>query len=502
MIYINETGKQNEVWLPKPYDTAGECPECPESASTWNSGYTSGWTDGVASVVCPDCDDAFNSGYTSGWTDGVASVVCPDCDDAYNSGYTSGRTDGYEDGFDEGHASGVTDGWEPAYNSGYTDGANSVDCSAEYDRGYDDGWVDGRVEGYNDGWPAGYTSGYTDGVNASGGDYASGYTAGFGQGYTSGHTDGYDEGFRDGQQDGYIGGFDDGHASGVTDGIAEQLAKLSADTFTQNGTYTRADGWSSVTVNVAQTGYTQQDLENAFNSGWTNGYNSGHTDGLSGCTGETLCGYLVAEYNVTSTTDPTKLVDVNVGIVKAELEDGTDIVFVPVPGGAGGSAYTFSATGIQKVLYITSGDITYDGVTYRDLVREQFQNVDQLVSVIVPPCIECLDFACFGFCDSLTSVTIPDSVVMIGGDAFRGCSALRNVTIPSSVTDIYGWAFQGDSGLTRMTFLGTTPPVLHGDYTLGSTTYTFPIYVPAAAVNTYKTAWPNYASRIQANPNN
>lgn len=203
MIYINETGKQNEVWLPKPYDTAGECPECPDSASTWNSGYTSGYTDG----------------YGSGFTDGAESV---DCDDAYNSGYNSG---------------------------------------------------------------------YTDGVNASGGDYASGYTDGFDHGYESGVTDGFSDGYSSGHTDGYSSGHTDGwgegYTSGATDGINSQKALLSADTFTQNGTYTRADGWSSVTVNVAQTGYTLQDLENAYNSGWTEGYGSGYTDGYNDASGET-----------------------------------------------------------------------------------------------------------------------------------------------------------------------------------------------------------------------
>lgn len=48
----------------------------------------------------------------------------------------------------------------------------------------------------------------------------------------------------------YDQGKEDGHAEGMDD----QKALLSSTTFTQNGEYSREDGWSAVTVNVAQTG--------------------------------------------------------------------------------------------------------------------------------------------------------------------------------------------------------------------------------------------------------
>ena len=83
----------------------------------------------------------------------------------------------------------------------------------------------------------------------------------YNSGYTSGNTD----------------GFASGHTSGVTDGVAQQKALLSSTTITQNGTYTRENGWSAVTVNVS--GYTQQDLDAAYQRGWNDGYQSGYTDG-------------------------------------------------------------------------------------------------------------------------------------------------------------------------------------------------------------------------------
>ena len=142
MIYINKTGKQNQVWMPKPYDIV---------------------------INCPDADDAYNSGYTSGYTDG------------FEEGYPSGRTDGFEEGYTSGYTDGLSacsggsceEEWQDGYDSGFTDGSNSVDCTDFYNSGvtdgYASGYTSGRTDGYDDGWQPGYQSGYTDGLNACSG---------------------------------------------------------------------------------------------------------------------------------------------------------------------------------------------------------------------------------------------------------------------------------------------------------------------------------------------
>ena len=104
---------------------------------------------------------------------------------------------------------------------------------------------------------------------------------------------------------------------------------------------------------------------------------------------------------------------------------------------------------------------------------------------------------------NLVSVTIPSSVTRIDGQAFLGCDDLTGITIPSSVTYIGAAAFGLCSGLTSMTFESEVPATLAGESVippenLGPYDYTFPIYVPETAVNTYKTAWPEYAHRIVA----
>ena len=104
-------------------------------------------------------------------------------------------------------------------------------------------------------------------------------------------------------------------------------------------------------------------------------------------------------------------------------------------------------------------------------------------------------------CSGLTSVTIPNSVTSIGNYAFSGCSGLTSVTIPNSVTYIGDWAFLWCSGLTSVTIEAETPPSL---WPLPEELYdpnsNFPIYVPCGTLDTYKTAWSDYASRIKYAP--
>ena len=94
----------------------------------------------------------------------------------------------------------------------------------------------------------GYESGYTQGLEDAGGEYADGYAA----------------------------------------GIAEQKSKLSGITITENGEYTRADGYSGITVNVPQTGTVATYQTKNFSID-----NNGDTtitvdDGYDGITGGTI----------------------------------------------------------------------------------------------------------------------------------------------------------------------------------------------------------------------
>jgi len=241
------------------------------------SGYTAGYEDGK--------NKGFQSGYTSGVTDGIEegkeeqkSLMVYTAitengtysrEDGYNEIFVdvpsySGAS--YESGYTDGYASGYTDGSEDGFESGYTSG-------------YTDGTEDGFGSGFTSGYTQGYSSGYTDGLNTSGQSYESGYTSGYTDGYESGYTQGTEDGFGSGYTDGYGSGYTDGsedgygsgYTSGKTDGVAEQKAKLVSTAVTSNGSYSREDGFSSISVNVPQTGHTDEEIEEAFSSGKTAG---------------------------------------------------------------------------------------------------------------------------------------------------------------------------------------------------------------------------------------
>lgn len=123
-----------------------------------------------------------------------------------------------------------------------------------------------------------------------------------------------------------------------------------------------------------------------------------------------------------------------------------------------------------------------------------------------------------GFSGSLiNNLTVPSNVTSISDFAFDGCGSITSVTIHSGVTSL-GYACFRNCKLTGVTDYSTTPQKLYG-YWKGQISspdryYQFhcflddgiydnyPIYVPAASVNAYKTAtgWTEYADRIKAKP--
>ena len=120
--------------------------------------------------------------------------------------------------------------------------------------------------------------------------------------------------------------------------------------------------------------------------------------------------------------------------------------------------------------------------------RWTFYDCSGLTSITIPNSVTTIGWWAFCDCSGLTSVTIPNSVTIIGPWAFSGCSGLTSVTIPNSVTTIGGWAFSDCSGLTSVTCLSSTPPSIE-DYAFDTEVkQKATLYVPAEAVNRYKTA--------------
>lgn len=115
-------------------------------------------------------------------------------------------------------------------------------------------------------------------------------------------------------------------------------------------------------------------------------------------------------------------------------------------------------------------------------------------SLVIPTGTEVIRYGGFTHYDTLASITIPDTVTTIE-DAVFVASGLTSVTIPKNVTSIGSDAFRGCSSLGSITVNAETPPTL-GTRAFDNTN-DCPIYVPEDSVEAYRTAWSQYADRIQ-----
>ena len=105
-------------------------------------------------------------------------------------------------------------------------------------------------EGYNDGLIVGDTRGYNRGIADQKAKLESITIVRNGT-YTN--DDGYNNILVDVPTNN-TGDYDDGYSDGYTNGIADQKAKLEGITITENGTYTKDDGYDKVIVDVPNTG--------------------------------------------------------------------------------------------------------------------------------------------------------------------------------------------------------------------------------------------------------
>lgn len=164
----------------------------------------------------------------------------------------------------------------------------------------------------------------------------------------------------------------------------------------------------------------------------------------------------VSTYNVTSTSEPTILLD-NTNSIENMWLDGV-LLETPV------TEYTFNEIGEHKVYYTFIGnEIGYgefwgcssltsivigNGIT--SIGYNTFQNCTNLTNIIIPDSIVKIENFSFYGCSKLTEIIIPNNVISIGYDVFRDCNSLANVIIGNSVTSIGSQAFYGCSNLMKI----------------------------------------------------
>ena len=120
---------------------------------------------------------------------------------------------------------------------------------------------------YDDGFNAGYNQGKTDGVNEQKSKLE---TINITENGTYTKEDGYN------QIEVNVPDLNGSYEQGKTDGVNEQKSKLETINITENGTYTKEDGYNHIEVNVP-------DLNGSYDEGYAAGeqagYNSGYTQG-------------------------------------------------------------------------------------------------------------------------------------------------------------------------------------------------------------------------------
>ena len=116
---------------------------------------------------------------------------------------------------------------------------------------------------------------------------------------------------------------------------------------------------------------------------------------------------VVAKYNVTDTSGPTKIGynEYISGFSEIEIDGVIQPSVV--------SAYTFDTLGEHIVKYTLTDQTKINGAAFYDC--------SNLISVIIPNKVTSIDSSALNRCSSLTSVIIPDSVTSIGVWAFYYC---------------------------------------------------------------------------------
>ena len=183
--------------------------------------------------------------------------------------------------------------------------------------------------------------------------------------------------------------------------------------------------------------------------------------------------YIVCKYNVTSTSEATKLLYSNSGITY-QIIDGVKQDTVQLN-------YTFDTLGEHTVKYVAT-----------TINRDNFYQCTNLTSVTIPNSVTTIGNSVFKYCSNLVSIILGDNITSLGERVFEECTNLTSITIPSGVTSI-GDSFLDNASSPSINFLSTTPTP-----SINFNNWENIIYVPAESLETYKAAqkWSTYAGRI------
>lgn len=226
--------------------------------------------------------------------------------------------------------------------------------------------------------------------------------------------------------------YDAGYSAGETAGIAEQKAKLDSSTFTENGTYTREDGWNEITVDIDTVNNQNKTVDSSTNAQSVT-YDSGYT-GLG-----------------TVTINPYTLENRSGGAVVYEYVNSDvnpgNIVITPTSGYNGLSQVTLGKAGIlsTKTFTPTTSQQTWDA----------YNDTDELVglrTVVVNAVTSSIDA-------NITAGNIKNGVTILGVQGNYSGTTInnQNKSIDSSTN---AQSVTYDSGYTGLETVTVNPYTL------------------------------------------
>ncbi|MBE6288100.1 MAG: hypothetical protein E7099_07960 [Mediterranea massiliensis] len=229
---------------------------------------------------------------------------------------------------------------------------------------------------------------------------------------------------------------------------------------------------------------------------------------FAGCTGLTTISIPgnVETIEDTAFQDCTELTSINLseGLLNFSGIDGcTKLESVSLPNSVKSIGYIARCTNVKQINIPNNVD---------SIVPIAFQSWHNLTSIKIPQEISYIGDQAFSYCSKLESINFPgrlksvpsyichscynlqeveieEGISEIGGGAFYQCTCLEEIEFPSTLKNIEGEAFYHCMWLEKIVCKSPTPPTIGTDCWGGNVhTETAKVYVPADAVNAYRTA--------------
>ena len=168
--------------------------------------------------------------------------------------------------------------------------------------------------------------------------------------------------------------------------------------------------------------------------------------------------------------------------------------------------FAFGFTPLVESIVVNSNNSVYDSRNNCNAIIKTSNNylIAGCKNTIIPSTVKRIDDGAFYGISSLTNIDLPEGITVIRNYAFS-YTGLISIVIPSTVTAINYCSFYGCSSLRNITVLRETTVPFLAEYAFDGLPNDFKIFVPAAVVNSYKTAttygsytsyWSQYADHI------